>query len=114
MHQDPAAAFHAAQDQAFALGALQHQQPAPTNELEQFTKVGKDGRPVRKADEPNDEDEMSEFEITDSEDEAAAINEQRPQAKKRMKKMSRSEQKAVKDKRGARKQEATKVQAKAK
>jgi len=111
--------FHAAQDAAFATGAqLQQQQSArgvlPQAQLQQqqpqvgedgFTTVGKDGKPIRSAPEPMDDDVTSDWELTDTEDEMTAVNEGRPPVKKKMKNMTKSEKKSIKEKRGARKQQ---------
>jgi hypothetical protein len=115
--------FHVAQDAAFATGAQLQQQPAlqpqqqsPSGE-DGFTTVGKDGKPVKqaapppgggaaaKAPEPMDDEVTSEWELTDTEDEMTAVNEGRPPVKKKMKDTTRSEQKTIKEKRGARKQQ---------
>ena len=105
-HQQEAQ-FHAAQDAAFAAGAQRQQQAQQSSgsREEQFTTVGKDGKPIKNAPEPMDDEVTSDWELTDTEDETKAANEGRPPLKKKMKNTTKSEQRVLKEKRGARKQQ---------
>ena len=77
--------------------------------------MGKGGKAAKNVQEQKKDDMMSEWELSDTEDETAAANEGRAPVKKKMKVMTRSEQKAIREKKGGKKhQTATKVQAQGK
>ena len=87
--QDAAAQFHAAQDAAFAgaAAAIAGAAPAPTIQALQQQATHQ-----RELTDFDDDAILTDVEVTDSEDEAAAANEKRETpAKKRMKKMTRKD-----------------------